>query len=61
MIVLWTNKSNFKVPGSERKTFVWHRTNKKMQEICLFAFIKHGGENVICFGDGKVVNLYKES
>lgn len=59
--VFWTDESKFVVFGSNRRTFVRRRSNKKMQEHCLLPSVKHVGDSVMVwglFGGRKIGDLY---
>ena len=47
---VWSNKSNFKLFGSDDKVMVWRTPHEEFDSKCTISTIKHGGGSVMVWG-----------
>ena len=60
--VLWTDKSKFKIFGSNKKVYVWQRVGERAAIPCITPTVKHrGGSVIVCraFASCKVGGLHQ--
>ena len=48
--VIWSDESKLNLFGSDGKVMVWRSTKEELKPRCTLTTVKHGGENVKCWG-----------
>ena len=48
--VIWSDESKFNLFRSDGKVMVWRSTKEELEPRCTVPTVKHGGENVKCWG-----------